>query len=130
MQPWAQAVLVLSAVAVAAAMVAALLAVRQTLRRTDAVLDIVEQEMRPLIGQLHGLADEVRGLTRETTAEIRRVAEVTGRVNDAAEGVGRVVTALAGFTRVGQMVGVAAGLKKGFDVFVQRLGRNEGDHDE
>jgi hypothetical protein len=36
---------------------------------------------------------------------------------------------LSGLTRAGQIVGVAAGLKKGIDVFVQRL-RNQGDHHE
>ena len=61
MQPWAQLVLVVCAVAVTAAVVAAILALRQTLRRTDAVLEIVEQELRPLIGQANGLTEEIRG---------------------------------------------------------------------
>lgn len=129
MHSWTEIVLVVSAVAVAAAVVGALLAVRRAVRRADAVLEIVEQELRPLIGQAHGLADEGRRLMRETTSEVERVGEVTERVNDVAEGVGRVVTALAGLTRAAQILGLAAGLKKGFGVFVQRLGRNQGDHD-
>jgi len=129
MHTWAEVVLVVSAVAVAAAVVGALLAVRRTVRRADLVLEIVEQELRPLIGQAHGAVEDVRALTRETTAEIRRIGEVTERVNDVAEGVGRLVSALGALTRAGQLIGVAAGLKKGFDVFVQRLGRDQGDHD-
>jgi hypothetical protein len=35
---------------------------------------------------------------------------------------------LAGLARAGQIVGLAAGLRRGVDVFVQRL-RREGDHD-
>ncbi len=129
MHAWTEIVLVVSAVAVAAAVVGALLAVRRAVRRADAVLEVVEQELRPLIGQAHGLADDVRRLLRETTSEVERVREVTERVNDVAEGVGRVVTALAGLTRAGQLIAMAAGLKKGFGVFVQRLGRKQGDHD-
>ena len=123
MQPWAQAVLVACAVAITAALVSAILALRRALRRTDAVLQIVEQELRPLIGQTHGLTDEIRELTRETRNEVVRVGEVTERVQVVADGLGRVVVGLAGLTRAGQIVGLAAGLRRGVDVFVQRLRR-------
>ena len=129
MQPWAQLVLVVCAVAVSGALVAAILALRQTLRRTDAVLEIVEQELRPLIGQANGLAEEIRDLTRETRREVERVGEVTEQVQTVAEGLGRVVVGLAGLTRAGQVIGLAAGLRRGVDVFVQRLRRGQGDDD-
>ena len=129
MQPWAQLVLVVCAVAVSGALVAAILALRQTLRRTDAVLEIVEQELRPLIGQANGLTEEIRDLTRETRREVERVGEVTEQVQTVAEGLGRVVTGLAGLTRAGQVIGLAAGLRRGVDVFVQRLRRGQGDDD-
>ena len=58
MQPWAQGVLIACAVVLTAALVAAMLALRRTLARTEAVLAIVEQELRPLVGQVHGLTDE------------------------------------------------------------------------
>jgi hypothetical protein len=106
----------------------AILAVRRTARRAETVLTIVEQELRPLIGQAHALTEDVRVLTREASREIERVGEVTERVNAVAEGIGRVVTGLAGLTRAGQLIGVAAGLKKGFDVFVSRFSKNQGDH--
>jgi ABC-type transporter Mla subunit MlaD len=128
MQPWAQAVLVACAVLLTAAVVPAVLAVRRTARRAETVLTIVEQELRPLIGQLHALSEDVRTLTREAKEEIERVGEVTERVNAVADGVGRAVTGLAGLTRAGQLIGMAAGLKKGLDVFVSRFSKNQGDH--
>ena len=128
MQPWVQAVLVVCAVALTAALVAAILAVRGALRRADAVLTIVEQELRPLVGQVHGLTDEVRDLTRETRREVVRIGEVTEHVESAAAGMSRVVIALGGLARAGQVVGLAAGLRKGVDVFVSRLRRDGGDN--
>jgi methyl-accepting chemotaxis protein len=92
------------------------------------VLTIAEQELRPLIGQAHALTEDVRLLTREASQEIERVGEVTERVNAAAEGITRMATGLAGLTRAGQLIGMAAGLKRGFDVFVQRLSKEQGDH--
>ena len=128
MQPWAQAVLIACAVALTAALVTAMLALRRALRRTEAVLTIVEQELRPLIGQAHGLTDELRDLTRETRREVVRIGEVTEHVENAAEGVGRLVTGLGGLARAGQVMGLAAGLRRGVDVFVNRLRRDQGDH--
>lgn len=129
MHSWAQLVLVACAVALTAALVAAILALRQALRRTDAVLAIVEQELRPLIGQVHGLTEDVRELTRESRREMARVGEVTEHVERVADGVGRMVTGLASLTRAGQIVGLAAVLRRGVDVFVHRLRREQGDHD-
>jgi uncharacterized protein YoxC len=129
MQPWAQIVLVVCAVAVTGALVAAILALHQTLRRTGAVLEIVEQELRPLIGQVNGLTEEMRDLTRESRREVERVGEVTEQVQTVAEGLGRVVMGLAGLTRAGQVIGLAAGLRRGVDVFVKRLRRGQGDDD-
>jgi hypothetical protein len=93
------------------------------------VLAIVEQELRPLIGQVLALTEDVRGLTREAGRELERVVAVTDRVEDVATGLGRIVMTLGSLTRAGQIVGVAAGLKKGIDVFVHRL-RHQGDHHE
>jgi uncharacterized protein YoxC len=128
MQPWAQAVLVACAVVLTAVIVPVLLALRRTTGRAERVLTIVEQELRPLIGQAHALTDDVRTLTREAREEIERVAEVTERVNGVAEGVSRAVHGLAGFARAGQLIGMAAGLKRGLDVFVARLSKEQGDH--
>src|SRR3954463_6469784 len=128
MLPWAQAVLIACAVVLTAALVAAILTLRRALRRTDAVLTIVEQELRPLIGQAHGLTEELRDLTRETRREVARIGEVTEHVESAADGRSRRVGALGGLARAGQVVGLAAGLRRGVDVFVSRLRRDEGDN--
>ena len=128
MQPWAQGVLIACAAVLTAALVAAILALRRTLARTEAVLAIVEEELRPLVGQAHGLTEELRELTRESRREVARIGEVTESVQTVADGLGRVAVGLAGFTRVGQIVGMAAGLRRAVTVVVQRL-RREGDHD-
>jgi uncharacterized protein YoxC len=125
---WAQLTLVACLVALTVALVALLIALRRTVRRAETVLGIVEQELRPLIGQAHALTEDVRVLTREASREIERVGEVTERVNAVAEGVSRAVSGLAGLTRAGQLIGVAAGLKKGFDVFLHRMTKEQGDH--
>jgi hypothetical protein len=124
---WVQMLLSLAAFALLLALVAAVWALRGVARRAEAVLAIVEQELRPLIGQALALTEDVRGLTREAGRELERVGAVTARVEDVATGVGRIVMTLGSLTRAGQIVGVAAGLKKGIDVFVHRL-RHQGDH--
>jgi hypothetical protein len=127
MQSWAQLVLVACAVALTAALVSAILALRGALRRTDAVLEIVEQELRPLIGQAHGVTEEVRDLTREARLEVVRVGEVTEQLQTVAAGLGRLAMGLGGLARIGQVAGLAVGLRRGVDVFVQRLRRGQGD---
>ena len=127
---WAQALLTLAAFALMLALVAAVLALRRVAQRAEGVLTIVEQELRPLVGQAHALTEDVRALTREASRELERVGAVAQRVNEVAEGLARFVAVVGGLTRAGQLVGVAAGLKKGIDVFVQRLRKAQGDNHE
>ena len=126
---WVQMLLSLAAFALLVALVAAVWALRGVAHRAEAVLAIVEQELRPLIGQGLALTEDVRGLTREAGRELERVGAVTDRVEDVATGLGRIIMTLGSLTRAGQIVGVAAGLKKGIDVFVHRL-RHQGDQHE
>ena len=126
---WVQMLLSLAAFALLVALVAAVWALRGVAQRAEAVLAIVEQELRPLIGQGLALTEDVRGLTREAGRELERVGAVTDRIEVVAAGLGRIVTTLGTLTRAGQIVGVAAGLKRGIDVFVHRL-RHQGDHHE
>lgn len=128
MQPWTQAVVAVCAVALTAAVVALLLALRRTVQRAEGVLGIVEEELRPLIAQAHALTDEVRGLTREASLEVKRVGEVTERLNAVAETVGRLAGAAAALTRVGQVVSLAAGVLRGTNVFLHRVRKQRGDH--
>ena len=107
---WVQMLLSLAALALLLALVAAVLALRRVAQRAEAVLTIVEQELRPLIGQALALTEDVRGLTREAGRELERIGAVTERVDDIARGLGRFVATLSSLTRAGQIVGVAAGL--------------------
>jgi hypothetical protein len=127
---WVQMLLSLAAFALLVALVAAVWALRGVAQRAEAVLAIVEQEMRPLIGQGLALTEDVRGLTREAGRELERVGAVTDRVEVVAAGLGRIVTTLGSLTRAGQIVGVAAGLKRGIDVFVHRLRHQGGQHEQ
>lgn len=127
---WAQALLALAALALMLALVAAVLALRRVAQRAEGVLTIVEQELRPLVGQAHALTEDVRALAREASRELERVGAVTERVNEVAAGLARFTAALGGITRAGQLVGVAVGLKKGIDVFLQRLRKERGDNHE
>jgi uncharacterized protein YoxC len=126
---WVQLLLSLASLALLLALVAAVWALRGVAQRAEAVLAIVEQELRPVIGQAVALTEDVRSLTRDASRELDRVGAVTDRIDDIAGAVGRIVGTLSALTRAGQIVGVAAGLKKGLDVFVQRL-RHQGDHHE
>jgi len=126
---WVQLLLSLAAFALLLALVAAVWALRGMAQRAEAVLTIIEQELRPLIGQALALTEDVRTLTREASRELERVGAVTDRVDDIATGLSRFVGTLSSLTRAGQIVGVAAGLKKGLDVFVHRF-RHQGDHHE
>ena len=126
---WVQLLLSLAAFALLLALVAAVWALRRMAQRAEAVLTILEQELRPLTGQAHALTEDLRMLTREAGRELGRVGAVTDRVDDIATGLSRVVGTLSSLTRAGQLVGVAAGLKKGLDVFVHRF-RHQGDHHE
>jgi hypothetical protein len=127
MPPWAVIVFVACAVVLTVVLVPTILALRRTLRRAEVVLTIAEQELRPLIGQAHALTEDVRVLTREASQEIERVGAMTERVNAAADGMSRVVSGLAGLARIGQVVGMAAGLRRGVEVFVQRWAKEQGD---
>jgi len=67
------------------------------------------------------LVDEVKSLSKQVGRELGRVGEVTDRIELIAERVGRLVGLIGTVGRVGKIVGVASGVKKGLDVFVSRL---------
>jgi hypothetical protein len=128
MPVWAQIVLVLCAVAVTLALVPVLLAFRRAAERTDRVLALAEQELRPLLGELQELTHDLRTLSRQASGELDRVGAVLQRAHDVSDGVGRVLIAVAGLTRMGQMVKVAAGVRTGLEVFVHRWRKQRGGH--
>lgn len=124
---WAQLLLVLCAVAVTVVLVPALLALRRASERAEHVLAQVEREFGPLAGQLQHLIDDLRALSQDVRGEVARVGALAARAEEVSRGLGRVLSAAAGLTRAGQLVGVAAGLKTGLDVFLNRLRRHQGD---
>jgi uncharacterized protein YoxC len=128
MPVWLALVLAGCAVFISLAIVLVLLSARRALERTGAILAIVERELGPLTTEARGLTADARALTQETTRELRRAGDMIERVHEAAGGVGRVVHALAGLTRAGQAVGLAAALRRGVDVFVHRLRKEGGNH--
>ncbi|MBI2205888.1 MAG: DUF948 domain-containing protein [Candidatus Rokubacteria bacterium] len=128
MLPAVQAVIALAFVGLVVALIVTCVAVRRAAQRAENVLGILETELRPLVADTHALLADVRSLTRQANREMERVGVVTEHVEVVAEGLGRVVGALSGFARVGQVLGVALGLKKGVDVFLHRLAKGQGDH--
>jgi|SRR5262245_1883047 len=121
MTPLAVTLLVLCAVVVSAALVATLLALRKTARRAASVLDMVEREIRPAVGQIPPLIAELREISRGTSEELAKLRAVVTRAEDMSVKISKVVSALGTFTQVGQYASLAAGVKKGLDVFVRKL---------
>lgn len=121
MPPWVQTVLVLCVVTLTAVLVPVVLALGRAARRTETVLAILEQELRPLVGQAHALAGDLRDLSKEAKSELERIGAVTEQVSDLSRALARLVSVLGGLTRAGQLIGVATGIRKGFDVFVRQL---------
>jgi uncharacterized protein YoxC len=125
MGPLAVAVLVLCAVAVTVALVLALVSLRRVLQRVEGVLQIVEREIRPMAAQLGALTEEFRGLSHQVTVELDRLGVVIRRLDDITTGIARLVALVSGISRVGQVVGLAGGLRRGLGVFVSRLKSRE-----
>jgi uncharacterized protein YoxC len=121
MTPLAQAVVVICVAVVSVVLVVTLLSLRKTAVRAESVLHLVEREIRPMSSQLEGLTAELKTLTRNANQELERASVIVSRVDDLSLKAARLVGAFGGFTRAGQVVGVAAGVKKGLDAFLGRL---------
>jgi len=96
---------------------------RRTARSAEATLTAVEREIRPLASQLHVLLQEGRDLAQRGGKELGELARLTATAEEVLERLGRVLAVFAGIGKVGQVVSVAQGVRKGVDVFVRRLGR-------
>ena len=118
-----QLVIAACVIALTWALVVALLQLRRTAARAESVLDLVEREIRPMAGQIEALAEEVRGLLKQTRGEVARISAIATQIEELGGKVSRVVTALAGLTRAGQVVGLASGLRRGVDVFAARFAK-------
>ena len=114
-------VLAVCVVILTATLVPTLLAFKRAAFRAETVLMLLEREIRPMASQLQGLTEELRGLSRHAGQNLERLGVVIGRVDEVTTRVARVVGFVGGFTRVGQLVGTATGVKKGLDVFITKL---------
>jgi hypothetical protein len=121
MDLWWQIPVVLCAVALTVALVATVVALRQTLRRAERLLTAFEQEVAPTLVALRGLTEEAKAATREARMTAVRLSTMIERAHQVSEGLGTLVMGLWGLTRAGQIMGIAAAIRKGIDVFVQRL---------
>ncbi|HYB42404.1 MAG TPA: DUF948 domain-containing protein [Candidatus Methylomirabilis sp.] len=121
MTPLAQAVIVLCIVVLTAVLVWTLLALKKTALRAEGVLHLVEREIQPMASQVEGLTGELRTLSHHANREVERIGLVVTRLEDASAKAARVATVVANLTRVGQYAGIAAGAKRGLNVFVRRL---------
>ncbi len=121
MTPTLLLVLALCGVVLTAVLVPTLLAFKRAALRADTVLMLLEREIRPMASQLQGLTEELRGLSRHAGENMERMGVVIGRVDEVTTRIARVVGFVGGFTRVGQLVGTATGVKKGLDVFIAKL---------
>src|SRR5262245_44995509 len=126
MNLWWQVPLLVCAVAISLAFVAALLALRQTLHRADRLLAALEHELHPTLGELRGLTHEASAVTREARSGVARRSATAERVAQVADGLGGLLVGVRGIARFGQIVAVAAGLRRGIDVFVDRMAASRG----
>lgn len=121
MTPIAQAVIVICIVALTAVLVSTLLSLRKTAIRAESLLHAVERDLLPMALRIEALADELRALSQRANEELGRIGVLVHRVEELSGKLTRLLVVLSGFTRVGQAVGVATGVKKGLDVFIRRL---------
>lgn len=100
-----------------------LLQIRRTARAAELTLTAVEREVRPLASQLHALLQEHRELAQRASRNLRELEGVVLMGQEVLARAIRLTGILGGAGTVGRVLGVAQGLRRGVDVFIQRLGR-------
>lgn len=121
MTPLAVGVILACVVALTIVLISTLLSIRKTALRADSVLGQVEREIRPMATELGSLAAELQKLSRNANDNLQRIGGIVDRVEDISVQAARVVGAVGGLTRFGQYAGMAAGVKRGVEVFLHRL---------
>jgi uncharacterized protein YoxC len=106
------------------AVIPALLQVVRTARAAEQTLTSVDREIRPLTSQVQVLLQEHRNLAQQATKDLRQVEGLVVLAQDTLARLTNLTSLLSSFGTVGRVVGVARGLQKGIDVFVQRLARH------
>ena len=103
----------------------ALLQVRRTAQTAEQTLAALEREVRPLTAQLHALLQDHRELAQRATRDLREVEGVVLMVQEMLGRAIKVTGILGGMGTVGRVYGLAQGLRRGVDVFVQRLAKSD-----
>jgi uncharacterized protein YoxC len=116
----------LAFLALVIAVIPALLQVARTARVAEQTLTSVDREVRPLTAQIQALLQEHHNLAQQATKDLRQVEGLVVQAQDTLARLTNLTSLLSGFGTVGRVVGVARGLQKGIDVFVQRLARHRG----
>jgi uncharacterized protein YoxC len=121
MTPLAVGIIVACVVALTIVLISTLLSLKKAALRAESVLAQVEREIRPMASELESLTGELQKLSRNANDNLQRIGGIVDRVEDISVQAARVVGAVAGLTRLGQYAGVAAGVKRGVEVFLHRL---------
>lgn len=101
----------------------ALLQVRRTARTAEQTLGALEREVRPLAAQLHALLQDHRDLAQRATRDLREIEGAVLLVQEVLLRVVKLSGILSGVGTLGRALGLAQGLRKGVDVFIQTLGK-------
>lgn len=121
MTPLAVGVILACIVALTIVLISTLLSVKKTAARAESVLAQVEREVRPMASELESLTGELQKLSRNANDNLQRIGGIVDRVEDISVQAARIAGAVAGLTRIGQYAGMAAGVKRGVEVFLHRL---------
>jgi uncharacterized protein YoxC len=113
----------LAFVALVIAVIPAVLQVARTARAAEQTLASLDREVRPLTSQVQALLEEHRTLAQQATKDLRQAEGVVLMTQDVLARLTNLTGLLSSFGTVGRAVGVARGLQKGIDVFVNRLAR-------
>jgi uncharacterized protein YoxC len=121
MAPLGQALIVACVVVLTGVIVSTLLALRKTALRAESVMHVVERQIAPMADQIESLTTELRTLSRRANQELDHVSIAVRQVEDVSGKLARVAMGLSGFSRAGQVFSMAMAVKRGLDVFVDRL---------
>jgi uncharacterized protein YoxC len=121
MTPLAVGVILACVVALTIVLISTLLSIKKTAARAQSVLAQVEREVRPMAKELESLTGELQQLSRNANDNLQRIGGIVDRVEDISVQAARVIGAVGGLTRIGQYAGMAAGVKRGVEVFLHRL---------
>ena len=121
MSSLAVTILTLCAIAITVALVTVLFSLKRLIERGEAVLALVEREIRPTSSQLGALTEELRGVSHQVTLELARIGLITRRLEDITATIAKVVGVVGGIAQITRLGGVAIGLQRGLGVFLSRL---------